>query len=257
RSHALMSFYGRFNYNFASRYLVTATLRGDGSSKFPIKNRWGYFPSAAVAWNMHNEKFMRQVAWISQSKLRVSYGLTGNNRVGEYSFFPSLNVPIAYAYSFNNATPMIGLAAANLGNSALKWETTRQLDIGYDLGLVKNRIKLTIDYYSKFTTDMLLSAELPQSIGYASAYKNIGKMKNRGWEFSLNTVNVSGGNFNWNSSFNISFNQNEIVELTNNQTELLVRMPFESQYNMPLYISSIGNSAGQFYGHIFDGLYQY
>jgi TonB-linked SusC/RagA family outer membrane protein len=256
----LMSFFSRVNYSYKSKYLFTATMRGDASSKFAQGKRWGYFPSAAVAWNMINEAFMKDFSSvINQSKLRASYGITGNNRVGDFSYLPQLSFPIASSYSYNNGTPTKGTIASSLANADLKWESTAQLDIGYDLGLFKNRIELVADWYTKTTSDLLLNADIPYSTGFAKAFKNIGTIRNRGLEFTLNTVNIKTESFKWLSSFNISFNKNKILKLTTGlgNENMLTVVPFESQHNMPLYIAQVGESAGMFYGLVFNGVYQY
>jgi len=255
--NSLVSFFGRANYNFSSKYLLTATFRGDGTSKFSPAHRWGYFPSAAFAWNIRNENFLKDVSWISNLKLRTSYGITGNNRVGDFSYFSSLALPVAATYSFDNATPAPGAIPTSLGNQDLKWESTAQTDIGVDLGLFGNRIEFTADVYRKVTSDLLLNASLPVTTGFPTAYENIGKIKNDGLELSLSTVNIRSGSFSWTSNFNISFNKNTILALTRGQQSLFSTVAFESRYNMPLYISQIGQPAGMFYGHIWDGVYQY
>lgn len=256
-SNGLVSFFGRADYSYHSKYMLTATLRSDASSKFAPNNKWGYFPSAAFAWNMHNEQFLKSIPAISNSKLRLSYGVTGNNRIGDFEYFSQLSMPINSSYSFNNATPSKGIIPNNLANKDLTWESTEQINLGYDLGLFKNRIELTIDLYRKTTKDLLLNADIPATSGYTKMYKNVGKIENRGVELTLNTTNVNNKNFRWESSFNISFNQNKVLELTGGQENLFTTVMFESQYNnTPLYISQIGQPAGMFYGYVFDGVYQ-
>lgn len=252
----LASFFGRVNYNFGSRYLLTATFRGDGSSKFAPQQRWGYFPSAAIAWNMQEEGFMQPFKKISNSKLRLSYGITGNNRVGNYDWFDRLNQTIQ-GYSYNNGTPTSAINPGNIANQDLRWERTAQLNLGYDIGLFKNRIEFTVDLYRKITNDLLLRADLPPTTGFGTAFKNIGRLKNEGLELSLNTVNITKGDFNWQSNFNISFNKNTILELTAGQQFLQNAVSFESQFSSPLYLSAIGQPAGMFFGYLFDGVYQY
>ena len=254
--NTLASFFGRANYNYQSRYLLTVTFRGDGSSKFAPKNRWGYFPSAAVAWNMSNENFMKSVTALSNSKLRFSYGITGNNRVGDFDWTERLNQTIN-GYSYDNATPTSAINPANIANGDLRWEKTTQIDLGYDVGLFRNRMELTVDVYRKVTKDLLLRADLPPTTGFGSAFKNIGKLKNEGIEFSVSTVNIAAKNFSWRSGFNISFNKNQILELTQGQQLLQNAVSFEAQFSSPLYISAIGQPAGMFYGYVFDGVYQY
>ncbi|NGF58015.1 TonB-dependent receptor [Parapedobacter sp. SGR-10] len=254
--YALMSFFGRANYNFKSKYLLTATMRADGSSKFIKGNQWGYFPSAAFAWNMDKEKFMKAIAAVSSSKLRMSYGLTGNNRISNNGYMPNYGMPLAYSYSFNNGTPTQGIVIERMANRDLTWETTEQLDIGYDLGLYKNRIGLTVDFYNKITRDLLLDADMPISSGFPSVYKNVGTLQNRGWEFTLNTVNIQSESFTWESNFNISFNKNKVLKLADNQNSLYKTMRVGSSIPT-LYASRVGYPAGLFYGYIFDGIYQY
>ena len=257
-NNGLASFFGRLNYGYKSRYLLTATFRGDGSSKFAPGNRWGYFPSAAFAWNIHNESFMESVSFLSNAKLRISHGLTGNNRVDDFAYMSQLTTSsTAAAYSFNNATPSIGARATSMGNSNLKWESTAQTDIGFDLGLLRNRIEITVDWYRKVTSDLLLNAPLPSNAGFTSAWMNIGKIENSGWEFGLNTQNLSTKSFSWTTGFNISFNRNKILELVNDEQERFTSVSLQSQFNMPAYISPVGGQIGQFWGLVHDGNYQY
>lgn len=255
--YGLVSLLGRIDYAYRSKYLLTASMRADGSSKFPSDNRWGYFPSAAFAWRMKNEPFLKNSGVISDSKLRLSYGLTGNNRVSDFASLPSLNQSYSYYYSFNNGTPIPGITPGNMGNANLKWESTRQADIGYDLGLFKNRLELTVDVYRKTTYDLLLNADLPFATGFASVYQNIGKIRNQGLEITLNTVNVRNRNFRWESNFNISFNNNRILALVNNQQNKLSTMDWENAWDsVPLYIAEVGSPAAMFYGYVWDGVYQ-
>lgn len=254
----MASYYSRLDYNYKSKYLLTATFRADASSKFPSKNKWGYFPSVALAWNMTSEDFMKQIRAVSLSKLRFTYGITGNNRVGDFDYLPSLGFTTASSYSFNNEIPTRGILATNMGNSDLRWESTRQIDIGYDINLFKNRIKFTADVYKKITDDLLLKADLPATTGYTTAYKNVGKIQNKGLELSLTTTNIQSKNFRWESNFNISFNRNKILELTDDQTEMFSFVSFDTSYNTnALYVSRVGQPYGMFYGVIFDGVYQY
>lgn len=256
--NTLASFLGRVNYSYKSKYLLTATFRADGSSKFAEGHKWGYFPSGAFAWRMSDEAFLKKLSFISQAKLRVSYGLTGNNRVSDFAYLASLALPTLNSYSFNNATPSKGVIPVTLPNDDLKWETTAQFDLGYDLGLLNDRIALTVDAYQKTTSDLLLNANVPYSTGYASAYRNIGKIKNRGLEFTLNTVNVKTSDFSWGSNFTISFNRNKIVALNDNQQNLQTPITWETAYSTnPLYIAQVGSSVAKFYGYQWDGVYQY
>lgn len=254
----LMSFFNRINYNYKSRYLLTATFRSDGSSKFAAENRWGFFPSGAFAWNLANEKFMKPLTFISNSKLRISYGLTGNNRVGDFSYLPGLRLPANVTVSFNNSTPYGTVIFNGLGNKNLKWETTKQLDLGYDLGLFEERIQFNIDVYRKTTDDLLLNAQLPFTTGFSAAFKNIGKVRNEGLELSLNTINIKTKSFSWQSNFNISFNRSEVLELTEGQNKLFTTALFHSYYDSsPLWVAEIGKPVASFHGYVFDGVYQF
>lgn len=254
--NVLFSYLARANYSYRSRYLFTASFRADGSSKFSPENRWGYFPSGAFAWKMDKERFMRKLKFVSESKLRLSYGVTGNNRLGDYDRYQNLD--ITDFYSFNNGTPQYALVIDNLGNKDLRWEKTGQFDIGYDLSLFKNRINLVIDLYDKTTSDLLLNAKIPYSSGIGSSYKNVGKIRNRGLEFSLNTVNVKNKNFSWTSDFNISFNRNKVLELSEGQESILSTVSWTGDWNATyLYMTKICGPVAAFYGFVWDGVYQY
>ncbi|MFT4202837.1 MAG: TonB-dependent receptor [Chitinophagaceae bacterium] len=254
--NTLVSFLGRANYTFKSRYLLTASFRVDGSSKFSKQNRWGYFPSGAFAWQMGDEKFLRNSKIISDAKLRVSYGLTGNNRIEDFARY--LTVDLTDYYSFGNGTPGYAAVLDNLGNKNLKWESTESIDIGYDLSLFKNRIIVTLDAYRKTTKDLLLNANIPYSSGFSSAYKNVGSIRNDGLEITLNTINIQTKSFSWTSNFNISFNKNKVVALSENQNSILSTVTFTSDFNSyPLYIAQLGGPAAAFYGYVWDGNYQY
>jgi TonB-linked SusC/RagA family outer membrane protein len=255
-SWALQSFLGRVNYNFKSKYLLTASIRTDGSSKFVESNRWGYFPSAALAYRLSAEPFMQKLKLLSDAKLRVSYGTTGNNRVSDFAALSGVTFGNSIMYSFGNNAPERGGAATRLGNPVLKWESTRQLNIGIDLALWQDRVSFTGDYYNKTTNDLLLNAQLPSATGYTTAFKNIGKVSNTGLELGLNTVNVKGRNFNWSTNFNISFNRNKVLALTENQ-ESLTSTSGGVFAAAPKWIARLGKPIAQFYGVIFDGLYQF
>lgn len=259
----LVSFLGRANYTFNSRYIFTASIRSDGSSKFAPDNRVGYFPSGAFAWNIGEENFLKSVKTISSAKLRTSYGITGNNRVSDFAYLSVLDQEVGAntgntksGYYFNGQY-IRGTVPVGLGNENLKWERTANLDLGLDLSFFKQRISLTTDYYYKRTTDLLLNASLPTSTGYLTAFKNIGVVVNRGLEFTLNTINVSTKKFNWTSNFNIAFNNNKIEELNANQPSLITRVSnWNANFNNSLpYIALPGRPVALFYGYVFDGVY--
>jgi TonB-linked SusC/RagA family outer membrane protein len=254
---SLTSFLGRVNYGFRSKYLFTASFRADASSKFAPENRWGYFPSAALAWRISEEPFIQKIKVITEAKLRTSYGVTGNNRVGDFARYPSLSLPLEVYYSFNNGSPSPGMIQSSMGNEALKWETTAQADIGLDVGLFENRLALTVDVYEKKTSNLLLNASLPYLSGFNSIVKNIGKIRNRGLEISLSSTNIQSRSFTWESSFNISFNRNKVLELVDNQKDLRSTVGWEAAFNtVPLYIAELNQPAGRFFGFLHDGLYK-
>jgi TonB-dependent starch-binding outer membrane protein SusC len=257
-SWGLMSFLGRFDYKFKSRYLLTMSFRADGSSKFSENNRWGYFPSGALAWRFKQEKFMQGFRALSDGKLRITYGVTGNNRISDFAYLSAISISNQpQAYTFGNVT-LPGAYVSTFGNEALQWETTSQIDIGADLGFFKNRITLTADVYRKTTKDLLIYANLPLSVGYSNALRNIGSVQNQGLELTLSTVNIKNRDFSWKSNFNISFNQSELKALTESQTSLLAYAPFDYYFrNIPAYIAKVGAPLGMMYGYVWDGVYQY
>lgn len=267
-SWAMFSYFGNANYNYKSKYYATFSFRADGSSKFSKKNRYGYFPSASLAWSFTEESFMEQYKkWLSSGKLRLSWGLTGNNRIGEYDRYALLdmirshretaNIPNT-VYPFDNVIESVGVAPISLPNEDLKWETTEQWNLGLDLGFFNERIGFTMDIYRKTTRDLLLNATLPYTSGYVTAMKNIGKVRNQGIELTLNTVNIDKKDFKWSTNFNIAFNKNEVLELTEGQTALLSTAQFDQNYNsQPNYIAKVGYPMGMMYGYIYEGTYKY
>ena len=258
-NNALMSYLGRVDYNFASKYYVRASMRADGSSKFAKDHRWGYFPSASVAWAFSREKLIEEKAsWLSNGKLRFSWGLTGNNRIGNYDYLAQLVTDNnLYKYPWDGNFNL-GYVMGKMGNERLKWETTEQYDLGLDLGFLRGRINLVLDFYIKNTRDLLLNADVPASSGYATSMLNIGKLRNKGLEVSLETTNIKNKNFTWTSNFNIAFNSNEIVALNSGQDYMLKNVAWDNLFNqVPAYISSVGSSAGKMYGFIYEGTYKY
>ncbi|WP_229600022.1 TonB-dependent receptor [Runella sp. SP2] len=209
-AYGLNSYFGRINYSLKEKYLLTFTGRIDGSSKFGSANRYAVFPSAALAWRVIDEDFMKGIPVISNLKLRTSYGLTGNSEITAYQALAGLG---NYSVIFNN-TRQIGIGVNRLANPDLRWEKTAQVDAGIEVGLFNNRLNLEFDVYRKLTSDMLLSAPVPSSSGYTTVSQNIGSMENRGIELGINSVNVATPNFNWSTAFNISINRNKVIALT-------------------------------------------
>ena len=255
--NTLVSFLGRVNYNLLSKYLFTFSLRQDGSSKFAPGHKWGLFPSGGFAWQLGEEQFMHRFNFISGAKLRATYGVTGNNRVTDFPYLSTLGLPVTSAYSFNNGVPVNGVSLTALGSPDLTWETTAQADLGLDLDFFHDRLSFTADVYRKTTTNLLLYATLPFTTGFDAGYKNIGKMQNQGLVLSLNSTNVQNKNFRWATSFNISFNSNKVLGLTDNQESLLNAVPWDANFSNALYMAKVGQPVAQFYGLIWDGVYQF
>ncbi|MBU2906614.1 TonB-dependent receptor [Arenibacter algicola] len=253
---ALQSFFARLNYDFKSKYIFTATIRGDGSSKFSPNNRWGYFPSAAFAYRLSQESFMKPLEFVSNAKVRIGYGVTGNNRVSDFAYLSGIGTANWTGYSFGNENPSRGTFVSGLDNADLQWESTAQLNFGLDLGFFDNRLSFTGDYYYKETKDLLLNAQLPYATGFTTAFKNIGSVSNQGVELALNTVNLDSEHFTWKSDFNISFNRSKVLSLVENQTSLTSTT--SAVYNgNPGYIAKVGGPVAMFYGVLYEGVYQY
>lgn len=251
------SLLSRISYNYKSKYYITGTYRADGSSKFSSNNHWSYFPSVALAWRFTEEDFWKAKGILNDGKLRLSYGKTGNNRVGDFSYLSRFAVQPGSSYVFNNAYTS-SIVPLTLANPDLKWETTAQYNAGVDLAFLNSRINLTVDLYRKTTTNLLLNATLPTSSGYNTAIENIGSVQNQGLEITINTVNINHKNFKWNSSFNISFNQSKVLALANNQETLNTGIAWDNNWaNIPAYVSKVGQPLGLMYGYVWEGNYQY
>ncbi|MCF2495294.1 MULTISPECIES: TonB-dependent receptor [Dyadobacter] len=207
---AFNSYFGRVNYTLKEKYLLTVTGRIDGSSKFGDNHKYAVFPSAALAWKVSDEEFLKGNTLISNLKIRTSYGLTGNSEIPSYSSLSLLSSN--YATIYNDAR-FNGTGINRLANPDLKWEKTAQTDAGLEISFLKGRISVEADYYYRKTTDMLLDAPVPRTSGYAVIRKNIGSMENKGVELALNTTNIERANFSWNTNFNISFNRSKVLSL--------------------------------------------
>ncbi len=208
--YTLSSYFGRLNYTYNNKYLFTATGRLDGSSRFGENNRYAFFPSGAVGWRVSEEDFMQDVSFISNLKIRGSYGLTGNSEIANYQYQAGLGT---YTAIFNDSRN-IGVGVSRLANPDLKWEINKQFDIGLELGLFNERISLQADIYRRKSEDMLLRRPIPTTSGYATVFENIGSMENRGIELALTTINIQSSNFSWDTNFNISINENEVLKLS-------------------------------------------
>lgn len=242
--YAIESYFGRVNYNLDDRYLVTATLRADGSSSFGPNNRWGYFPSVALAWRASNEGFLKNVEWLNNLKLRLGWGLVGNQNAGNYAYGATMG-----AVSTIWGT---GYVQSSYPNSELKWEKTNSWNVGVDLSVLNNRIELIADAYYKKTDNMLIRASLPSyATGVISApWVNVGAMENKGFEFTLNTVNISNKHLTWKSGITFSLNRNEVTALYT-ETAGLTGVINGNTYTY----TTVGNPVGQFYGYKVKGMF--
>lgn len=240
--NAFNSYFGRINYSLKDKYLLTVTGRADGASKFGANHKFSFFPSAALAWRVSEEDFLKDNNTISSLKLRASFGLTGNSEIPAYSSLSLLSSN--YAAVFNDGR-VGGTGINRLANPDLRWEKTAQSDIGLELGLLKGRISLEADLYYRKTTDMLLDAPVPRTSGYATIRKNVGSMENKGIELALNTINFEGANFSWNTTFNISMNRNKVLSLATPSDIFGIGGP---NFTNPTNIIRIGESAGSFWG---------
>lgn len=247
---SLLSLMARLNYSYEDRYLLTATVRRDGSSRFGKNNRWGTFPSVSLAWRMSQEEwFPKDNFGVNDLKVRLGYGVTGNQEIGNYAFVATYNTG-TYPFGTNNSTALV---SSTLSNPNIHWEEVRQTNFGIDLGLFNSRINLSLDAYIKNTNDMLVKASIPITSGFedtTTTYTNAGKVRNKGVEMTLRTINLQGP-LSWETSVTATCNKNEILDL-NSET--------------PMYINQIGNSyvtmlkAGYpinvFYGYVTDGIFQ-
>ena len=206
---SLLSFMGRFIYGFRDKYLLTLTGRWDGASQLSEGNKWDFFPSAAVAWRLGEEDFIKSVNAISDLKLRVSYGFVGNSAVSPYSTQARLiNTP----YDFGGSAAY-GFAPLNLADKSLKWEKSQELNIGIDMGFIENRISASFEIYDRKTVDLIYKEQIPTSTGFSEIVTNVGEVSNKGVELSLNTVNITKDRFSWTTNINFSTNKNEVVSI--------------------------------------------
>lgn len=241
---SMISYLARLNYDYKGRYLLNASIRRDGSSRFGRNNKWGNFPSVSLGWVASEEEFMQKIEPISFLKIRGSYGLVGNNNIGNYTHY---NV-VSSANTVFGDTSSSGTAVTQLGNDNLGWETTKQLDLGVDFGFLNNRINFTYDYYDKRTTELLYNLPIPQESGFSSFTGNVGKLKFWGHEFSLDTKNLVG-EFKWNTNFNIAFSDNKVLALSGGSNQIVAYAERVST------ITKVGGRIGQFYGPIQLGVY--
>ena len=245
----LQSYLGRVNYNYKERYLLTASIRADGSSRFGANNKFGYFPSAAVGWRIKEEEFLQSVDVVSEFKIRASYGQTGSQEIGDYKsqilFGPQGTAVLGGA-------SQVGISAIQLPNPDLKWETTSQFNAGIDFGLFNGRLTGAVDYFIKNTDDLLLNLPIPGTTGFSTMLTNIGSMRNSGFELSLTSLNITNKAFEWSTTFNISTVKNEVTGIGNLPFILNGSAGFISDFT----IIRKGDPLNSYFGYVVDGVFQ-
>lgn len=245
---SLLSYIGRVQYDYNGKYLLSAAIRADGSSRFGRNNRYGSFPSVSAGWNVSQEPFLKSVSWLSDLKLRASYGLTGNFQIPNYGSVSLLNYQ---NYILGNETIVSGLAPGNSANDKLKWEKTAMFDIGFDVSFLRNRLNLTVDYYNANTSDLLLNVPVPRASGFSTELQNIGKVNNQGVEFTLGTRQTFG-RFRWDASANIAANRNKVIALGPSGDPIIVAGGVAGAQ----FITQIGHPIGEYYTMIYDGVFK-
>lgn len=238
-SWSLLAYFARLNYSFKDRYLLSASIRREGSSRFGSDNRWGNFPSASLGWKLSEEEFMPKLSWLSTLKLRGSYGVTGNNNIGNYS---SLSRLASHNYIIGGSFAP-GAVLESFANNQLGWERSNSLDLGLDMSMFSNKLIFTFEYYNKTTDNMLLEKEIPFITGFEKTYTNVGKIRNRGVEMALDYKTRIAPDFNLRSNFNISFNRNKVLSIMG-ENEYIEDLNYYNYY----YRSVVGRPIGMFYG---------
>lgn len=239
-AYGLNSYFARINYSLMNKYLVTFTGRVDGSSKFGDANRYAFFPSAALAWRVNEEAFLKNSPTVSNLKIRASYGATGNSEIPAYRALAGL----ASSDVIFGGTRNIGIGVGRMSNSNLQWEKTQQVDFGVELGLFQNRVNFELDLYRRKVNEMLLDAPLPLSSGYTSIFTNIGSMENKGFEFAINSTNIKAGDFSWSTTFNISVNKNKVLALSGG-----------SDIFSGATVIRVGEPVGSMFGRVHEGIW--
>ena len=251
----VISFFGRVNYAYADKYLLTATLRRDGSSRFSPNHRWGTFPSAAFAWKVNNEDFMKEQQLFSDLKFRLGYGQTGNDRVADYASYGLMDNG---HYTFDGVTNSGGVKQNPTypENDKLKWESTTQYNVGLDFSFFKNRLAFTVDAYYKKTNDLLIKSILPYYTGYTSGQRNLGTMNNKGLEFSVTSKNMTGA-FTWETKLNLTMNRNKVSSLGGEPEQLLTSSKPMGNVSEEAYsVIRVGESLGSLFGYRYLGVIQ-
>nr|WP_294780807.1 TonB-dependent receptor [uncultured Flavobacterium sp.] len=248
----LKSWLARVNYSYKGKYNLTLSGRADGSSRFGSESLWGYFPSAGFSWNITDEEFANNIKGVTEAKLRITAGTTGNQEIGNYLSLASMG---SVNYSFGG-TLYTGIAPTRLANPDLKWEKTDQYNVGLDLSLLDRKINFVFDVYYKKTKDLLISVPVPLSSGYATILQNIGGVENKGFEVGVTTENLKTENFAWNSNIVFSLNRNKVTEIGNGVNEFFPVVPNGSLLQQQPVIVKVGLPLGTFWGYRTNGIFQ-
>ncbi|WP_071147522.1 SusC/RagA family TonB-linked outer membrane protein [Bacteroides ihuae] len=249
---SIMSYVGRLAYNYDSKYLITANMRADGSSKLHPSQRWGYFPSVSAAWRISSEEFMKEFTWINDLKLRGGWGQTGNqSALGDYSYFMRYDIHRVQWWETGNEQAVPTLKQANLRTLDLTWETTSQTNVGIDFTVLNSRLTFYLDYYYKRTSDMLMKTSIPEGQSSDNIIRNGAKMINKGFEVTVNSRNLTG-KFSWDTDFNISFNKNKLTSLL--LTKIYNDAVTSDALHQYVVRNEVGQPLGSFYGYISDGV---
>jgi TonB-linked SusC/RagA family outer membrane protein len=254
QKNTLASFFGRINYRLFEKYLFTATMRADGSSRFGVGNKWGYFPSGAFAWRLIDESFIRKLNVFSDLKLRTGYGVTGNQEIGDYQSIPQYTTN---SYTLDG-TRVVGVSINNVPNPKLSWEQTASADVGLDFGFFNNRLTGAVDLYSKKTTKLLFNEYVPTTSGFSSELINAGSVGNKGIDLSLDFTVIDHRSFGWKIFGDFSANKNKVLNL-NGTNNLLAGNSSSSIFTgggQPTSILQVGQPIGSFYGYKFAGIWQ-
>ncbi|WP_286651497.1 MULTISPECIES: SusC/RagA family TonB-linked outer membrane protein [Sphingobacterium] len=247
--YGLVSGFFRAIYNFDDRFLVTGTVRSDGVSTFNTGNKWGAFPSASAAWNIHNESFMKDQTFINQLKLRVGYGTTGNDRIGSTRYATLYGSTVV---AMDNSVLVGVKPSGTLGNPNLRWEKTQTTNLALDAIFFNNRLMFTADVYQNESKNLLLEANIPTSTGYSKQFQNVAALQNRGVELSLSSVNIKKDDFQWRSSLNMTFNRSKVTSLFGSAGTDRMITSYESRVS---FLTEVGGPVSTFYGYRYDGVY--
>ncbi|MHA4844992.1 SusC/RagA family TonB-linked outer membrane protein [Flavitalea antarctica] len=249
---SMASLISRLKYDFNEKYFITATFRRDGSSRFGTNSKWGSFPSAAIGWRVSEENFMKGITAVSDLKVRASYGIVGNDQIGNYGAIGQVG-PRNAILGAGDGRRVSGLSQENLGNSYLTWEQSKSVDVGIDLGLFNNRVNITADYYNKVSSGMLFGVPVPTFTGFSQTLRNLGKLRNKGFEVNIETRNIERRQFTWTTNFNVSVNRNKVEALNANNDDI-----FSVNYgvvNSITHRTRVGETMASYYGFIYDGVY--